>query len=350
MRVLIIEDDDDLRSVICDQLETRGHEVLDAGGGEQGLEMAKSERPDVVVTDIMMPGMSGFEVLAEIRRDREMRLTPVIIASGKGGRADIRRGMSMGADDYIIKPFSVDELDSSIQCQGRRKAFIDETIRVWEHRSLATIPHELRTPLNGILGISEFLRQSVAEGITLSPREWCDNLDIIRSSGYRLFRLIENHLLYHELSLAGVSHRYRELYRGQSTSLPGDTSGWEDKAREFGRGGDLSLNLDQAEIPMAEELWDKLIRELLDNAFKFSPTGSPVKVEGRREGNQYHLEVRDSGVGLEVEEPAVEPGSGLGLPIVSLALSLHGGSLELAPVPGGNGTIARISLPATSQA
>ncbi|MBN9689317.1 MAG: response regulator [Verrucomicrobia bacterium] len=114
IRILIVEDDEPVRQTLADILELNGYRVLIARDGLEGLAVAKREKPSLVFTDIAMPRMNGFELLEQFRRDEELRTIPVIVISAKADRAATRRGMELGASDFITKPFTEEEVLHSV--------------------------------------------------------------------------------------------------------------------------------------------------------------------------------------------------------------------------------------------
>jgi DNA-binding response OmpR family regulator len=102
-KILVIEDDKFLRELISQKLLKEGYDVAEAMDGEKGVESVKSEKPDLVLLDLILPGIDGFEVLARIKSDPEISGTPVIILSNLGQKDDIEKGLNMGAVDYLIK-------------------------------------------------------------------------------------------------------------------------------------------------------------------------------------------------------------------------------------------------------
>ena len=118
-RILLVEDDGTLRHVLSFNLKREGYEVLVAADGESGLEIARTQRLDLILLDVMLPGMSGIEVLRVLRR--EGRETPVIVLSAKGEEIDRVVGLKVGADDYVAKPFSRPELLARIEAVLRRE-------------------------------------------------------------------------------------------------------------------------------------------------------------------------------------------------------------------------------------
>jgi len=118
--ILIVDDESDVVDLVKYNLHRAGFEVLTAGNGTEGLEMAKSHQPDVVVLDVMMRGMDGFEVCAALRNAEETKHLPVILLTAKAGATDRIHGLELGADDYLTKPFSPRELVLRVESLLRR--------------------------------------------------------------------------------------------------------------------------------------------------------------------------------------------------------------------------------------
>ena len=102
-KILIIEDDRFLRELMSKKLVGEGYQISEATDGEEGVRSVKSEKPDLVLLDLILPGIDGFEVLARIKQDPEIAQTPVIVLSNLGQKEDIERGIKLGAVDYLIK-------------------------------------------------------------------------------------------------------------------------------------------------------------------------------------------------------------------------------------------------------
>lgn len=142
--ILMIEDEAGLRNAVRLYLELEGHRVLTAAGGEEGLEMARQALPDVVLLDIMLPGIDGFETLRLLRRTSSV---PVIMLTAKNDESDVVKGLRLGADDYVRKPFGQAELASRIQAVLRRASSVvsedDTRIVVDDHLTLDFVRHEV---------------------------------------------------------------------------------------------------------------------------------------------------------------------------------------------------------------
>jgi two-component system alkaline phosphatase synthesis response regulator PhoP len=160
-RILLVEDDPTLRQALTFNLSREGYEVTAAGNGEAALEAARNQRIDLVLLDVMLPGMSGVEVLRVMRR--EGIITPVIVVSAKGDEIDRVVGLKVGADDYITKPFSRPELLARIEAVLRRE------------RREAAEPAERRQRLEfGPISIDVSRREVTigGEGVHLTTKEF----------------------------------------------------------------------------------------------------------------------------------------------------------------------------------
>ncbi len=120
--ILIADDDTDIRDLVAFKLEQAGHRVIAVGDGLAALEGARRERPDLCVLDLMMPGLSGLDVTADLRRNPATASIPVIMLTAKAQEADVTAGFATGADDYVVKPFSPRELVTRVNAVLSRAA------------------------------------------------------------------------------------------------------------------------------------------------------------------------------------------------------------------------------------
>lgn len=127
--ILIIEDQPDMRENIATILEMEGYAVLEAADGRRGLETALEEKPDLILCDVMMPGMDGHQVLDALRRQPFIAGTPFIFLTARGEKHDLRQGMNLGADDYLTKPASasdlLDAISARLEREQKRRASFD---------------------------------------------------------------------------------------------------------------------------------------------------------------------------------------------------------------------------------
>ena len=189
-RILIVDDEDRMRRFIRLNLEYDGFEVVEAANGREALDKVRETFPDLVLLDVMIPERDGFEVLKVLR---EISDVPVIMLTAKGEEEDIVRGLELGADDYITKPFSTRELVSRIKAVLRRTEAV-------------------RGPLHGIIEVDERLK------IDFDRREvWVDGkLVKLRPTEYRLlYHLVQNAgwvLTYEQILTRVWGYEYRDEY------------------------------------------------------------------------------------------------------------------------------------------
>jgi two-component system phosphate regulon response regulator PhoB len=134
-KILVIEDDEDIRELICYNLKREGYQTVAAAAGEEGLKAARSHLPDIIILDLMLPGIDGLEVCKILKNESKTKNIPIVMLTAKGDETDIVTGLEVGADDYIVKPFSPKVLIARIRALLRRKSDepIDETAIIKVH-------------------------------------------------------------------------------------------------------------------------------------------------------------------------------------------------------------------------
>lgn len=359
-KILVIEDNVALLEEILTALEFENFEVYGSIDGEQGVAMALQHLPDLIVSDIMLPLMDGFGILETLRQNPATATIPFIFLTARVERKDIRRGMELGADDYVTKPFTTDELLKTIRTrlhkESERNRHYEQAITGLRQVIDHTIPHELRTPLTLILGYSDLM---LADFESLTADQALNMIQTIYKAGMRLFRLIENYLLYTQLEIVGMQPDKIGLLREQTLANPQhiiETAAMM-KAHTANRPNDLILSLQNATINATENDLRKIAEELIDNALKFSEQGSSVEVSTFTNNSHYVLRVTDRGFGMSQEEMnrigaymqferAVheQQGMGLGLVIVRRLIDVYGGYMTLESQPQQSTTVT-IGLP-----
>ena len=129
-KILVIDDEEDYRAMISITLKMVGYEVTEAGNGIDGLAAIQSLHPDLVLCDIKMPEMDGYTMLATLKEDPECVTIPFIFLTGNSTKGDMRQGMQLGADDYLTKPFTSEELINAIRTRFIQKKEVEEILRV----------------------------------------------------------------------------------------------------------------------------------------------------------------------------------------------------------------------------
>jgi CheY-like chemotaxis protein len=218
-KILVIDDDAAVQSLTVKALQSRGYQALSAADGREGLEVARKYLPDLIVCDVQMPMMDGYQTLSALQQDPLTCTIPFIFLTALRNQQHVRYGLGLGADDYLTKPFTVNELISVVTVRLAKK----EAIQLAADRKLTelrdsigmALPHELLTPLNGILGLSAAL---LDEQTPPGASEVCDFVRSIQVSALRLHRLIFNFIIYSELELIGSDpKRIYELRKGPAT-------------------------------------------------------------------------------------------------------------------------------------
>ena len=179
-KVLAIEDEQNIRETLADLLEILGYQVVQAGDGEQGIKLARNEKPDLILCDINMPGKDGYEVLEILNGDGQLTFVPFIFLTAKSTMEELRRGMEMGADDYLTKPFTHDSLIKTISACEKKKLAQMEQFNVLQNKlnaeklKLKDIgwlnSHELRrrtSLLQGIYPVIKSGQMTLEEGLEL---------------------------------------------------------------------------------------------------------------------------------------------------------------------------------------
>jgi two-component system alkaline phosphatase synthesis response regulator PhoP len=147
VKVVVVEDEADIREVMEHNLSREGYKVYSTADGESGLELVKKKLPSLVLLDLMLPGLDGLGVCRGIKADPEARATAIIIVTAKGEESDVVLGLEMGADDYVIKPFSPRELVARVRAVLRRGSMRDQASRdriVRGEVSIDITRHEVR--------------------------------------------------------------------------------------------------------------------------------------------------------------------------------------------------------------
>lgn len=360
-KILVIDDEEWLREMVRMALAQKGYEVIEAENGAAGIELARKALPDLILCDVNMDKVDGYLTLSELRNEPATASIPFILMTGLADNAGMRHGMELGADDYLPKPFTIEELHAAVEARLRKV----QTLREEAERKLADLrdnismmlPHELRTPLNGILSYGELL---AADAANLSAAEVAEMGQVIRQSASRLQRLVENFLIYAQIELlaadAGKVNALRQKQTERPVTLIAERA--REQARAAGREEDLELNLVERAIPMSAEYLARMVDELVQNAFKFSERNTKVRVAltatasggvslcvenfGRGFSTEH---IRRIGAYMQFERKMQEQqGLGLGLVIAKRLAEVHGGGLFIESERGGLTSVV-VNLP-----
>ena len=337
-KVLIIEDEKPILESIKEYLQVEGYECLTAPSGTEGINIAKKELPDIILCDIKMPGISGHQVLKDLRDDPRTSFIPLIFVSALVDQEDLRTGMVLGADDYITKPFQPEDLLGSIETRLEKYAILRKRMEDLKDSISLSLPHELQTPLVSIMGYSEMLTDKFKDS---SDSEALEFSQAILEAGLRLNRLIKNFIFYEKLKQLSTDKKLIDQKKSYTKVTPDLILRSANKVIErYERKNDLLIDAQPAEIILPLDYFSILFEELLDNAFKFSERGTKVSVDSGRNENFYQLSITDEGRGMSKEQISVigaylqferdkyeQQGIGLGLTIAMKIAELFGGEL-----------------------
>jgi two-component system, sensor histidine kinase and response regulator len=370
-RILIVDDAPDNVFLIQTILEEEGYDIITAANGQLALELVHNLRPDLVLLDVIMPEMNGYQVTQAIRQDPALSYIPILLITAHD-RPKVAEALDLGADDFIRKPVGYDELLARVRSLLRLKHSVDERDQIARQREnfVSCLAHDLRTPL---LASSRMLVLLQEEALGALPPEAADALGIMYRSNQNLLVMVNNLL---------------EIYRHASGKkmlhlMPANVPALlEEVAAELlplaaQKGLELNLHLPKAEaaaLPlqvMADHTeLRRVLVNLLDNAIKFTDKGHVrVGVEVLNGGKDraaaatignnpgLKISIQDSGPGISPADRVNlfdrfaqgqhrRGGSGLGLHLSHQIISLHGGELRFEPAPEG-GSIFTIILPAT---
>ena len=353
--ILIVDDNELNRDLLLQRLRREGYELEVAEDGPSALKKISQRLPDLILLDIMMPGMSGYELITRLRADERTREVPVILVSARSETEDIVQGLELGANDYVTKPINLAVLRARIQTQLRLKRSLEEvrTLDRQKQELLSTVSHDLRSPLSGIAGLGRLLLTGELGPLTEPQQE---ALQDITRTAERLLELVNTLLDWSRLEsghlkLARNPVELRSILIETLQALRGAAS---DKRIE------LLLEASE-EVPLLgdETRLFQVFSNLIGNAIKFSSPGGKVLVRLCRDREAACVEVLDEGPGIpESERDRIferfysrghngQKGLGLGLYICRAIVEQMGGRISVTNRPEG-GACFRVCLPVSS--
>ena len=360
-RILIVDDERANRELLEVMLASEGYALQSATSGEEALTMASQHPPDLVLLDVMMPGMDGYEVTTRIKANPGTRNTPVILVTALDDRKARMLGLNAGAEDFLTKPLDRAELFVRVRNLLRLKAAIEEARdarMMAEHANsaktlfLRAMSHELRTPLNAISGYAEILELGIRGAV--NPEQAKDLGRIKRASAY-LLRLINDVLTVARLEGARPLNMISIPVSPVLSEVEGLTA-----LQAKAKGVRLTVGPADCDCSVTAdaERFQQILLNLMTNAIKFTPSGGSVTVTCASEPDTVRIRVTDTGIGVlpgdidRVFEPFVQvdrhkttasqQGVGLGLSISrELARAMHG-DLTLESIAGAGSTFTLV--------
>ena len=361
--ILVVEDDMALLEGIRELLELSEYKVLTATNGQEALEVLEKKHPDLIVSDIMMPEMDGYQFHEKVREQPELSTIPFIFLTARGEKADIRRGKELGADDYITKPFDDEDLLVAVRAKLSRwdnlRQQRDEEVADLKSKILLTLSHEFRTPLTYIINYSDLLE---LEGQEIATEDFSDFMLGIRRGALRLNSLVDDFLILVEIETGEAEDAYRYRRRRlEETSLWLRVMAKPYQPRAEERGLTLITDIPEELPPLVvdEAYFSDAIGRLLDNAIKFSTDESEwIRFSAEAKGDRLILRVQDQGQGIREQDlgglfdvfyqidraKREQQGSGSGLAICKGIIGVHGGDVGVES-EFGKGSTFWVSLP-----
>ncbi len=365
--ILIVDDNPHNLQVLANILRETGFRVATAKDGAKALAFVEKRRPDLILLDVMMPEMDGFEVCRRLKAGSATRDIPVLFISALTETADKVNGFEAGGLDYITKPFQKEEvlarLHAHLSLKHAREA-LEEANRdlsranATKNKLFSIIGHDLRGPIGSLIHLLEVMAETPD---TLTPEEQSAVLKNLHASAKGAYHLLENLLSWARSQRGDIQRNPSDLQLAELVNT---------NFRQLGGiARDKSITLRSA-VPddiTAHEDADMVllvIRNLVSNAIKFTPEGGEVVVSAETGDGEVTVSVADTGIGIPEENRGLlfrpdthlttrgtqnEKGSGLGLMLCRDLVEQNGGAIRVDERPGG-GSVFRFTLPAGGKA
>jgi signal transduction histidine kinase len=388
-KILYVEDNRDNQRLVQRVLGARGYQVLIAEDGADGIALARETRLDLVLVDLGIPGLDGYETTTRLRTFSHLRGVPIVALTADGTPGARERALVAGCDGYLVKPIDARQLPVQIAefIGGKRevipehadeadllRAYNQKLVERLEQRVreltqanaevqeldrlkgqfLSSLSHELRTPLTSLIGYLELFERGMLGELTLQQRE---ALLVMRRSSDTLAQQLNNLLYFQELRGRAFNLRPVKPLEVLRTLLVA----MQERARMAGVTLDV-VATDASPIHLDQEAFEQLVRSLLDNALKLTPRGGRVRLVLHDEPSRLIVRVEDTGPGIareflqkiflpfyRLEAPHLShvSGAGLGLAIVKHIVDAHGGQVTVRSVVG-KGSVFTVVLPRTA--
>jgi len=364
--ILVVDDDPVVRSLTRDTLEDDGYKVVEAEDGVAACAVCEEGAPQLIIADVMMPRMDGFELCRTLRERPETKHVPILVATGLNDHQSIAKAFDAGATDFIVKPISWLILNYRVRYMLRAAQAFEELrnnqdrlIAAKERAEaadraksafLANMSHELRTPLNAIIGFSGLMHNELYGPL---GSKYVEYSKIIGDSGSHLLTIINDIL---DIAKAEA----QDLRLGEEEVHVGDVVSFSVTMVEaMARKADITCAV-LVDDALPRYLCDgkkmrQILINLLSNAIKFTPEGGRMSLTaGREPPGDLVIRIADTGIGIAANNISVAmtpfgqidstlsrkyDGVGLGLPLTKRLVELHDGKMEIASEPGVGTTV-----------
>lgn len=362
-RILIVDDDRLNVRILMGILKPEGYAMHAAHSGEEALEAYDTFQPDLVLLDVVMPGINGFETCRTLKQRHGDMLAPVIFITAKSESDDVVEGLAAGGVDYLPKPFKGREALARLRTHLQNRILSEQQRELVsklsaannaKNRLLGMVAHDLRNPLASIRGLTDFL----ADG-TLGPLtpDQSDMIRTIQETSQSLLSMV-NELLDLSVIESGelkINPEQRAIGDVVNKSVYLNNINAAKKASRIELDGEAT----DAVVRIDADKVRQVVDNLLSNAIKFSPPNSTITVRLERDDMICSVAVHDQGPGIpenerhklfkdfsqtSVKPTAGEKSTGLGLAICKRIMESHGGTIGFENAPSGGG-IFRLTLP-----
>ena len=361
-KILIVDDERDLVELLALTLQKKEYETIQAYDGPEAWEKIQSEKPDLVILDLMLPDLDGWEICRMIRGNERKRIREIaiLILSARAQQEDRIHGLELGADDYLTKPFSMAELIIRVEKTLKKKQAIsglyeevDQLCCKMQEQEvgLRKAIHDLKTPLISMGASAKLLMRRS------NPEESLHFLRSIYETSLNLTRWLEEILAFSDSPFKGMMSEMEEV---EIQTLVKRTI---DLLRAAGREKKIEIEFRHSfNLPsvLCNERWmQRALENLLSNALKYTPEGGRIEVgvSLSAEGESIEIAVKDNGIGIfaqdlsRIFEPfqrgsnaSREKGIGLGLSLVREVVEFHAGKIDVQSQPQKGSTFS-IALP-----
>ena len=367
--ILVVDDDPGACLVMRETLESAGFAVIEASDGVEGCRQYEEHHPDLLLVDIIMPRMDGYELCRELRKRPQSANVPIVMVTGLDDVSSIARAYDAGATDFMSKPGNWAILNYRVRYvlraeelrRNQERLIAAKEVAEEANRSksvfLANMSHELRTPLNAIIGFSGMIHARMFGPLS---DKYVEYAKIIGASGRHLLAIIN------DILDTAKADSDKLLLVEQKVDLAEVVGLGSQIVQEIAREAGIDF-ASEIEGPMPKVFGDpakltQILVNLLTNAIKFSEPGGRVRLKVGQALNQgVTFSVEDTGIGMSADEIAIalqpfgqidtgltrkHDGVGLGLPLTKRLIELHGGAMEIKSRPG-KGTVVTVKLPET---
>ncbi|MEI6436661.1 MAG: hybrid sensor histidine kinase/response regulator [Bacteroidota bacterium] len=351
--ILIVDDIPENLKILADILEDEGYKVRPVLNGIQALQVAEKEKPDIILLDILMPGMDGFEVCQRLKESQNLNDVPIIFISALSETNNIVNALKSGGADYIIKPFRAEEVKARVATHlklfQQRQELLQRSddlqkLNAEKDKFFSIIAHDLRSPFHGFLGLTQIIAEELSN---MTLNEIQKIAVTMRNSATNMFRLLENLLEWAQMAQGLIPFNpevvHLPTFMRKSLSMSRESA--------ISKGIELTSDIPDELMVFADpNMLQTIIRNLVSNAVKFTSKGGTINVSAKAAGDSsVEISIKDDGIGMNTEMlgdlfrldvktnrdgAEGEPSAGLGLILCKDFIERHGGKLSVESEEG----------------